>query len=663
MPDPDLPIPNLCLQPLAVDFIDNHLPLYHPFFANPPVRYDRPSGRYVAIQGPGDMAAATAQASPSRLIPGRPEDKPINRMNFWDDMFAPARAKFKVTVEAPEKRSETGFDIREENTWDGMYEKLRLARAQYTDKTGLGGFLKRVCRKVTDNTQILRGIIQFVPDIDYVTPVLGAVEIILEAMKTAAEVRNRALEGFADLQSTFSNIELFSVIWPDDAHIQESSVTLIVATMAAIELTIGFFTQPGWKKGGKAILKGGGYEDQLIEGFDAIKACRDALLQEAEKSHMNETHNTFREILANSTKLDELQKSNLAAEINANKDRIRRLEEQSSRAPSPHPQSPFALPPPTLQLQVINLPYFSPEILWRMLDMPDLEAADLKYVDSKRMIVPAEDRGRIEVLAQTKKFKDWIGLLTSTRLLIHGDLGMKSTTALSVFCATLAQALSGRARMVTLVWFCGRHARPRDKTYAGGAAMIRSLTAQLLCQQRLDTRLMLRDIHFNPALVRARDIRQLIVLFGWLVRQVPEDVTLFFLVDGISFYERPEFRDGMADVLASIAHLSMDESVAATIKLLVMSPVATKDVRCAFNDDDLILSMQGLTERGEGTGLARLRGTMGRTLRELDDESSDEGSLDGFDDEESELDSGGESSENSASEGDFESDTASSGSD
>jgi hypothetical protein len=283
--------------------------------------------------------------------------------------------------------------------------------------------------------------------------------------------------------------------------------------------------------------------------------------------------------------------------------------------------------------------------------MPDLETADLKHVDAKRMTVPLGDSGRTELLVKTKKFTDWIGMLTSKRLLIHGDFGMKRTSALSVLCTMLSRTLHGRPRMVTLVWFCGLHALPRNTKSAGGAAMLRSFTAQLLCQQWLDTQPLLRDIpRFDQALVRGGDIGQLIMLFDWLVRQVPEDVTLFFLVDGVSFYERPEFLDAMSDVLASIVELSIDESIDATVKLLVTSPVATKIVRCAFEDDDLILSMQGLAECGEGMHMARLKRAMGEALSDSEDECSDE-SLDRSDDDES------ESSEESSSDDDLDSDS------
>ena len=63
-------------------------------------------------------------------------------------------------------------------------------------------------------------------------------------MKTAAKMRNEVLNGFDDLQPKFSTIEHFFGLWPGDNRIHEASVDLIVATMTAIEFTIGFFLRP-----------------------------------------------------------------------------------------------------------------------------------------------------------------------------------------------------------------------------------------------------------------------------------------------------------------------------------------------------------------------------------------------------------------------------------
>jgi len=190
MPDPNPPTRTDSLQDvhnLAVDFINNTLPLLDPFFVDPPVRYDPSSGRYVGLQGLNDANMATATAQGPELMV-RPKDESIDKMKFWNGKFDPAKAKFISTVQEPKKRSESQFDIRKPTSWDGMYAKLELARGMYTKETGFRGTLRRVGRKIADNTQpehtkVVSGILQFIPDIDYATPVLGVVEIILQVCR------------------------------------------------------------------------------------------------------------------------------------------------------------------------------------------------------------------------------------------------------------------------------------------------------------------------------------------------------------------------------------------------------------------------------------------------------------------------------------------------
>lgn len=112
-------------------------------------------------------------------------------MTFWDSMFPEAMDALAETPE-PEKRSRTRYHIREEQRWDAVYDKLWAARAKYTRSSGLGGKLKSVRRKLADNIQIVAGIMKFIPDVDYVTPVLGVVEILLDVsgpcwIKTSGE--------------------------------------------------------------------------------------------------------------------------------------------------------------------------------------------------------------------------------------------------------------------------------------------------------------------------------------------------------------------------------------------------------------------------------------------------------------------------------------------
>jgi hypothetical protein len=255
-------------------------------------------------------------------------------------------------------------------------------------------------------------------------------------------------------------------------------------------------------------------------------------------------------------------------------------------------------PPPAPLFEV----YIRCGDLWNLLDLSRIELSDAEHISTKREFLADRDRAQAEQLVQGSKFKIWMVIPTSARLLVHGNFGMHEVSALSLFCSTLTQTLRVKTRFLPIAFFCGSHIAEGDQG-SGGRAMIKSLIAQLLSQQDFDTRLL--HLSINTGLIQQGDIGELCTLFGWLVRGIPEDITLFCMIDGVVFYERDWFLDDMSEVLAYILQLVSDGTVTAAVKVLVTSPTKTHIVRQAFGDD-LILSMAAMPRTGWGSSKLRL---------------------------------------------------------
>jgi hypothetical protein len=174
--------------------------------------------------------------------------------------------RFKSTKE-PKGRSQTVYNIRDKTDWDSVYDTLTLAREKYQENGGsVGRWLRRVRRKAADNitpgAEVAKIASKVVPQNPYATPVVGAVEVLLDvrqvhfqyvesqniandygtqAVKIAASVRNQVLEYFDGLIPIFSDVELFLGNFPNDKNIWNASVDLTVTTLDAIEQAIGFF--------------------------------------------------------------------------------------------------------------------------------------------------------------------------------------------------------------------------------------------------------------------------------------------------------------------------------------------------------------------------------------------------------------------------------------
>lgn len=65
--------------------------------------------------------------------------------------------------------------------------------------------------------------------------------MVPQAVKSAAHVRQQAVNAFDGLIPIFSDVELFLGTFPGDVRIRRASVDLIATTLDAVERAIGFF--------------------------------------------------------------------------------------------------------------------------------------------------------------------------------------------------------------------------------------------------------------------------------------------------------------------------------------------------------------------------------------------------------------------------------------
>lgn len=643
------PIPALTIRAPVIDFIDQRLPKHHPAFASQSVQYDPMSKQYVpaaqALVANTNNSLVTPPASnvsfSSNGLPQRPEWTDTNAMKFWNGIFPESMARFKYTKE-PKGRSRTLYHIRDKTDWDTIYDTLESARAKYQKSGGSVGWIRKVRRKAADNitpgAEAAKIASRVVPQDKIATPVLGAVEVLFDAVKTAATVRNQVLAGFDGLVPIFSDVELFLSMFKGDANIQIASIDLIATTLEAVEGAIGFFISNEFFRGGKALLSGEDYEKSLLESLEMIQTRARDLIQQALKSHIFEFHMYSQEtkrlheqlaykvdiLVTGSNSIEQLLKDHLQQkdrelEATRKENIYLRVENGILRSISPKQQSMWTPPPQPTQAPALDW-YISRDTLRRMIDTFDLDFADVAFVMDKKEQLPAKDKARAEQIIHTQLFRNWIVSASSAKLLVHWDFHRPKTIAevspLSVFCMTIAQSLRAKDRFVSTIWFCGRHideSEPGVRT--GGRVMLSSLIDQLLRQFQFDTRPLHNDIDLES--LQEGNLEALTKLLSSLVRQLPPTMTLFFIIDGTVLFEREEFEAEALPVFLSLIRLVADTSVMASVKVLFTSTPGTDIVRGAFEQEDLILSVDSLPRLAIGSEE--------RMVRELEGELEGDG--------------------------------------
>jgi len=109
----------------------------------------------------------------------------ISSMSFWGPIFPLSLARLKeLHPDMPDDRVKSGIDysLRNANSWEGVYSQLQGARERYDWKTKgcWGRKYKTVLRWVVDHSALGKQFIKLVPNMEYVSPVLAAVEVILD---------------------------------------------------------------------------------------------------------------------------------------------------------------------------------------------------------------------------------------------------------------------------------------------------------------------------------------------------------------------------------------------------------------------------------------------------------------------------------------------------
>ncbi|KAK3938949.1 hypothetical protein QBC46DRAFT_264256 [Diplogelasinospora grovesii] len=546
----------------------------------------------------------------------RPTFTDINAMKFWNGILPEAMKKFSSETIEPKGLSKAGYTIRDKTDWNDVYIVLEGARNKYQKEGGrVGSLLRKVRRKFADNVTPIAAASKIAsklaPDNPYSTPVLGAVEILFDAFKTAANVRKEVFESFDDLVPIFSDVEIFLTMFSGDENIRNASIDLTATTLDAIEHAICFFISNGFLRGGKALLNGSDYQSPLLQSLTKIKTKSTVLKDEAAKSHMYQVYIHTQEIQKDVRRIPELQEhlKNIMKLAKSTNDIVSEhkwywnckclypyshnilsqvvASEIQSAAPNP---GTTTIGPPIMD-PIINMRHG--ELLYIFSrETPPYDVHDLDFLNNNRVHFLVAEQARVESIVGQQSWRNWMAPASGTKLLVHWNIGDRprswgNYTVLSTLTGIMAKHLQRVQdhRFIVLVWFCGRHCGDPADIDNGPRAMITSFVEQLLRRVPVELNLQGLENHVNLTFPLQRwDVRSLLTLLEVLVRILPPTITVMCMVDGVSFYERELF---VADALMAFDALDyfttlFGHGMGPRVKLLLTSSPGTMIIRESF---------------------------------------------------------------------------------
>ncbi|KAK8045967.1 hypothetical protein PG996_014031 [Apiospora saccharicola] len=281
---------NLVFHTPAVDFIENRSHEYHRAFDSTVCRCSPTQNKFVPLSGASTIVPRLDLSSMTVMPPGpilpqpRPNPSPIGDMSFWAEVFPEAMKRLNDEPQPYHGRYRLQWSIRDFIEWQQVQEKLDMARREYDHFNGhqqIGKFRRKLRGAMDKSVQPLKQAMKLVPDIEIASPVVGAIELLVDAYRQAATVRETVNSGFDDLPETFARMEFYLKSYPKDENIFGALIDLVFAIFKAIEEAIRFYTSAqgslAAKHAGLAILTGEEYQQKLQHSLKEITVYSEKL--------------------------------------------------------------------------------------------------------------------------------------------------------------------------------------------------------------------------------------------------------------------------------------------------------------------------------------------------------------------------------------------------
>ncbi|MCJ1398888.1 hypothetical protein MMC11_002089 [Xylographa trunciseda] len=171
--------------------------------------------------------------------------------------------------------------------------------------------------------------------------------------------------------------------------------------------------------------------------------------------------------------------------------------------------------------------------------------------------MPLSQQGRAVDLTSSDHLKNWLKMMSSTLLLIHGGTADEDTEEpLSFVAAKIITTVQDLEPVVTIHYFCGLHRDQETKNGTGGDAqtMMKSLLGQLLVQKKYEFDLADLTKH-DLSMLETGDLKTLCVIVGMLIQQLPPASALFCVIDGIFAFEDSARSNDMIKALRHLVRL------------------------------------------------------------------------------------------------------------
>ncbi|KAL4768475.1 hypothetical protein BDW60DRAFT_219619 [Aspergillus nidulans var. acristatus] len=470
----------------------------------------------------------TAPMNLVQSTPG-PDDKDDNDLDevYRDAMLE--KNRFQEAMEAYEQTTagskfKTCVTSKSLHTWEEVLDEVNRAAETYHSRAAVWGKIRAGLRRLGDNSKVFEAWAALLPSgSDCATVISGGLKLILTAAARLSDLRREISDALVEIPSRLMCIH--------------RALNIFKGTTAIKKLGLSLFLQGSYEQNMDSLLQNLCAES---ERFDrAARLCSYRAIEETRLISIKNEQILSGYVEQSMTQWDGFQ-SELRSDQASTRDGIHTLQHQMSDLHAIVERflgSHDAVDPKTLDALS-----YDPSALEKDL------AANLDNV----WHLPLPYQNRLFATMQTPKLHAWITTPNSSALFLNLNTPAVSPlhASSSFLPAKLVQSVNEQPseNIITLAFFCGAHARPTD-SHSGPQGTMRSLVAQLLESHPGFDLQTVRKV----AQLRGDDVHGLCEIFHNLIDQLPADVVVFCVVDGVTaFEERMGLRESGEEVVQAL---------------------------------------------------------------------------------------------------------------
>ncbi|KAJ9616703.1 hypothetical protein H2200_000422 [Cladophialophora chaetospira] len=245
--------------------------------------------------------------------------------------------------------------------------------------------------------------------------------------------------------------------------------------------------------------------------------------------------------------------------------------------------------------------------LLEILDVsPEAPIEDFRRIHRACQSIDPSDYQIAQGVFEGAKFKEWLSADVSDALLIEGGPALATHgrfASLSLTSCLAIECLDDKDPAATIFHFCRRHTFSKDPLQ-GPQGLMRSLICQVLRLFQNEIKLGFTATTFRryQEQLESYNLQTLCDCFAKVVRQLPREMVLFCIIDGIDSFEKHDWAESCRFMIRELQDILYEYECGPVFKLLVTSPVRSRHVGDTFHSRyRLLLSRDGSSGRNDPT--------------------------------------------------------------